>query len=257
MFNMYSAKSELYHQFALCIKYRCQRSDYTSYASFYDLLENEGWFQQADLQRISDDVNPSGRYLASGKILSNPKSETAAVLEHESGAEIWIIPVATFVAGAIASGVIGNAAYDLIRKMYSMLVKARQKSDTDLGRSFIARDDERYTFSIILRTPDYETIDISQLPMDRQLELIQRTISYRLLQLRIEREETTETRSLERRVEGLENQLNVINLSHLQLMNEFQKERTEWRSRTSDLSARLTRLEETNKGKFPRKMLGK
>lgn len=248
MSDIYSAKSDLYHKFVLCIKYRSEQYDYAEYPFFYDLLKNEGWFQQTELARISDDLVPSGRYLASGKILSKSSNESMAILEHESGAEIWIIPLTTFVAGAIATGVIGNAAYDLIRKIHSMMVKSRQQSDSghEAGRHFINHDDQWSKFSTILRTPDYETIDISQLPAEKQLDLIQRVISYRLLQLNIDLKEKAETKSLEKRIEGLENHLKEINLSHLQLIEEFQKERTVWRNRTANLSARLNRLENAN-----------
>jgi hypothetical protein len=239
----YAAKSDLYQEFLLCVKFE---GGYDTYGDFYDLLRDDGWVQQTELSDISDDIANTGDiFTGRGNVLLKSSNETMALLIHENGPEAWIIPFTAFVAGSIASGVIGNAAYDLIQRLFAMLIRAREKrysEDTVHTSSFDygARHSE---IKIILRTPDYQTVDLARLTRSRQIELIQKIIGDRLSQMNLEHGVAPEIKSLMKRLDDLEDQLKATQRNYALLADEFQKERIEWRSRSENHNLRISTLE--------------
>jgi len=240
MINKYSTKGDLYKDFLLCVKFRT-KPYYSHYKQFYDLLDDMGWTADMSIEHVEEDiVHREDDYVSSGALLADPEGEYVAFLEHETGAEFWIIPIVTFVGGAIASGVIGNAAYDLIRKLHTTLNKAQKTEKQDEPDDYFRSQAQ---ISIVLRTPGYETVDLTQLPLGRRQEILEQTVQNRLkelkiqsdgeVQLSVERRPLQGLQGLERRIRQLEDQVGTLALRHLELETEFQKERTEWRRRSA------------------------
>jgi hypothetical protein len=254
MVSKYSSKSDLYRDFLLCVKYRIP--EYRPYDKVHDLLREMGWAQETSLERIREDIvyqrdddnkgqsdiigdldHQIGAY---GMVLLTPEGDEVAVLEHETGPEVWIIPIATFIGGAIVSGIIGNAAYDLIHKLYIKLGKAWERTgpiEDDYYRHFY--------ISIKVRTPENETVDLTQQCISRKREIVRRTVLIRMIQLGIEVEEVAEANTLgqpvtlqklEKRIKRLEEQMGTIVLKYRELASQFQKERETWQRQSTHVN---------------------
>jgi len=57
------------------------------------------------------------------------------VEDHESGPEVYFLPVAAFVAGAVSSGVIGNFAYDILKIIYNIVCNRITRAVKAMGLS--------------------------------------------------------------------------------------------------------------------------
>lgn len=220
----YSRKSDLYDDFFICVKFQFS-------FDLIPILEEVGWIQETSLGDIEEDIiHREDYYLGRGAVMKSPEGDDIAVLAHETGPETWIIPIAKYVAGAITAGVLGNAAYDLIRKLISSV-------------DYSHRDT-----MVKIRTPEYETIDLSRLSVIRQQEIIEGVISHRIRQLGLVSgdKDRPSLQVLNERIDILEDQLRTIAVKYLEISTEFQKERTRWRNQLGNLHQRIADLEKSD-----------
>jgi hypothetical protein len=102
------------------------------------------------------------------RIESKDNRYDALIYGHESGPEIFLIPAAFFLSDAVTSGIVGNFAYDLLKKIYSVSITAARKQLIEYSTRYSSRLQEASTSAD-------EEITISDLEVAEKLEIIIRT----------------------------------------------------------------------------------
>jgi len=77
------------------------------------------------LNVYQEDLGIKGEFIQGNYLLEPEDGRCKTLINcHESGPEVWILPVASFIAGGISSGVLGNLAYDLLKDLYKKTITA-------------------------------------------------------------------------------------------------------------------------------------